>query len=56
MTIPEVLPALPPPAFWPAPPDALADLDISPTLVQDLFLRSVARTGTSPAWAPYGNA
>ena len=31
----------------PAQPEALADLDISPTLVQDLFLRTVREQGTS---------
>ena len=35
------------PAFWPAEPQSLADLDISPTLVQDLFLRTVREQGTS---------
>jgi hypothetical protein len=47
MTVPEVLPASKTPAFWPAQPDALADLDISPTLVQDLFVRTVREQGQS---------
>ncbi len=32
-------------AFWPPQPEALADLDISPTLVQDLFVRTVREQG-----------
>ena len=47
MTLPEVLPASKRPAFWPPLPEALADLDISPTLVQDLFMRTVREQGTS---------
>jgi hypothetical protein len=47
MTLPEVLPASKTPAFWPPQPEALADLDISPTLVQDLFMRTVREQGTS---------
>ena len=47
MTAPEVLPASNPPAFWPAQPEGLADLDISPTLVQDLFVRTVREQGQS---------
>jgi hypothetical protein len=47
MTLPEVLPAPKIPAFWPAQPEGLADLDISPTLVQDLFMRTVREQGTS---------
>ena len=47
MTVPEVLPASKMPAFWPLQPEALADLDISPTLVQDLFMRTVREQGTS---------
>ena len=47
MTIPEGLPALKAPAFWPTQPDALADLDISPILVQDLFMRTVREQGQS---------
>ena len=34
-------------AFWPALPESLADLDISPTLVQDLFVRTVREQGQS---------
>ena len=47
MTLPEVLPASKTPAFWPPQPESLADLDISPTLVQDLFMRTVREQGTS---------
>ena len=47
MTLPEGLPASKTPAFWPPQPEALADLDISPTLVQDLFMRTVREQGTS---------
>jgi hypothetical protein len=36
-----------PPAFRPSKPEKLADLDISPTLVQDIFLRSVREEGES---------
>jgi len=41
------LPVSKSPAFWPVQPDALADLDISPTLVQDLFVRTVRERGQS---------
>jgi hypothetical protein len=34
-------------AFWPDRPEALANLDISPTLVQDLFVRTVREQGQS---------
>jgi len=47
VTVPAVLPASKVPAFWPAQPEALADLDISPTLVQDLFVRTVREQGQS---------
>jgi hypothetical protein len=47
MTLPEVLPASKTPTFWPPQPESLADLDISPTLVQDLFMRTVREQGTS---------
>jgi hypothetical protein len=47
MTAPEVLPAPEVPAFWPLQPESLADLDISPTLVQDLFMRAVREQGQS---------
>jgi hypothetical protein len=47
MTLPEVLPASKTPAFWPPQPEGLADLDISPTLVQDLFMRTVREQGAS---------
>jgi hypothetical protein len=47
MTTPEVLPASKTPVFWPAQPETLASLDISPTLVQDLFLRTVREQGQS---------
>ncbi len=33
--------------FWPTPPDSLTDLDIVPTLVQDLFVRAVREQGQS---------
>src|SRR4051812_22283358 len=35
------------PAFRPAKPERLSNLDISPTLVQDIFLRSVREEGQS---------
>ena len=38
-------PAAPRPAHWPGLPEALADLDISATLVQDLFVRAVRELG-----------
>jgi len=44
MTLPEVLPAAKRPAFWPQL-ETLADLDISPTLVQDLFMRTLREEG-----------
>ena len=47
MTAPDILPASKPPAFWPPQPETLADLDISPALVQDLFLRTVREEGQS---------
>ena len=47
MTVPDVLPASKAAPFWPPQPDALADLDISPTLVQDLFMRTVREQGQS---------
>jgi len=47
MTAPEVLPSPKMPAFWPAQPEALTDLDIPPTLVQDLFVRTVREQGQS---------
>ena len=47
MTASDVLPASKTPAFWPAQPEALADLDIPPTLVQDLFVRTVREQGQS---------
>jgi ABC-type multidrug transport system fused ATPase/permease subunit len=47
MTAPEVLPASQRPAFWPAQPPTLAELDISPTLVQDIFMRTVREQGQS---------
>ena len=47
MTAPEVLPASKAPAFWPEQPATLADLDISPALVQDIFLRIVREQGQS---------
>jgi hypothetical protein len=47
MTTLEPLPASTAGAFWPAQPDSLAELDISPTLVQDLFMRSVREQGQS---------
>ncbi len=47
MTAPEVLPVSGPPAFWPAAPESLAGLDISATLVQDLFVRTVREQGQS---------
>jgi len=47
MTLLEVLPASKTPAFWQAPPQSLADLDISPSLVQDLFMRTVREQGQS---------
>jgi hypothetical protein len=47
MTAPEALPAGQRPAFWPAHPATLAELDISPTLVQDIFMRTVREQGQS---------
>ena len=47
MTALEVLPASKEPAFWPAQPPTLAELDISPTLVQDIFMRTVREQGES---------
>jgi hypothetical protein len=47
MSVPDILPALKAPAFRPAQPETLADLDISPTLVQDLFVRTVREQGQS---------
>ena len=41
------IPIAKPPAFWPAPPEALGNLDLSPTLVQDLFVRTVREQGQS---------
>ena len=53
MTAPEVSFATKAPAFWPSQPESLADLDISPTLVQDLFLRDCAGAGpVQPGLAP----
>ena len=47
MTAPDVLPASKTHVFWPAPPATLAELDISPALVQDIFLRTVREQGQS---------
>jgi Cdc6-like AAA superfamily ATPase len=47
MTAPEVLPGSLAPGFRPARPETLADLDIHPTLVQDLFVRTVREQGQS---------
>ena len=46
MTVPDVLPASRA-AFWPPPLEYLAALDIPPTLVQDLFVRSLRESGQS---------
>jgi len=35
------------PPFWPPQPETLSDLDIPPTLVQDLFVRTVREEGQS---------
>jgi hypothetical protein len=45
MTVQEVLPSPKNPAFWPCQPESLADVDISPTLVQDLFVRTLRELG-----------
>jgi hypothetical protein len=45
MTAPEVLPSSKQPAFRPAQPPTMAELDISPTLVQDIFMRTVRELG-----------
>jgi hypothetical protein len=42
-----VVPISQTPAFWPPQPQGLADLDISPTVVQDLFVRTVREQGQS---------
>jgi len=47
MTAPEIPPASQAPAFWPIQPETAADLDISPALVQDLFLRGAREEGQS---------
>ncbi len=47
MTTPDVLPASKKLACLPELPQALADLDIPPTLVQDLFVRTVREQGQS---------
>ena len=47
MTALEAPPVVKTPAFWPAQPEGLADLDISPSLVQDLFVRTVREQGQS---------
>ncbi|HLY16001.1 MAG TPA: hypothetical protein VKR61_02195 [Bryobacteraceae bacterium] len=46
MTAADTLPILKP-ALWPLQPEALADLDISPSLVQDLVVRAVREQGES---------
>lgn len=45
MTAPDVLAPPGRPAFWPPEPQALADLDISAVLVQDLFIRIMREQG-----------
>ncbi len=47
MTAPDLLLKSKRPAFWPGEPDALADLDISSSLVQDLFVRTLRERGES---------
>ncbi|HTT64709.1 MAG TPA: hypothetical protein VMG35_22815 [Bryobacteraceae bacterium] len=47
MTRPDVLPVSKSPAFWPVLPEALGELDIPVTLVQDLVLRTVREQGQS---------
>ncbi|MGD0364590.1 MAG: AAA family ATPase [Bryobacteraceae bacterium] len=47
MTACELPPMVGMPAFRPPLPETLADLDISPTLVQDLFVRTVREQGQS---------
>jgi len=47
MTIPDVLAPAQTAAFWPVPPEDLADLDISSGLLQDLFIRTVREEGQS---------
>jgi hypothetical protein len=47
MTATENLPTLKTASFWPAHPATLAELDISATLVQDIFLRTVRELGQS---------
>jgi hypothetical protein len=47
MTAPEVLSPSIKPAFWPLQLQSMAELDVSPTLVQDLFMRTVREQGQS---------
>jgi hypothetical protein len=47
MTALEVSPASKKTVFWPAQPHTMAELDISSTLVQDIFMRTVREQGQS---------
>jgi hypothetical protein len=47
MTAPEILPVSKTPVFRPVQPGGLAELDISSTLVQDIFMRTVREQGQS---------